>query len=250
MSWLPSARRSFLSQVGSGISAAFAGTLVGGAATLQAQSTGRGRPQPTRHAQDDWFDQLPGRHRLLLDTTTANGLGNALLYANNFLNSSQTGYGLKDSDSAVVIVVRHFATVFAYNDAIWTKYGVTMSQRINFTDPQTQQPAKINVYNSASHGAALPSLGNTLDARLSAECILPCASWPLGSFPVGSRKRPAEPPTLCTTKSSATWSPTPTSCRQGSWQSTEGKNADIPSRRWVSDWEGSRARGVSARRTS
>ena len=166
MSWLPSARRSFLSQVGSGVSAVFGAALVGGAATLQAQSTGRGRPQPTRYAQDDWFDRLPGRHRLLLDTTTANGFGSALLYANNFFNSSQTGYGLKDSDSAVVIVVRHFATVFAYNDAIWTKYGVPLSQRINFNDPQTQQPARINVYNSASHGAALPSLGNTLDAVL------------------------------------------------------------------------------------
>jgi hypothetical protein len=166
MNWLPSARRSFLSQVGSGISAAFAATLVGGAATLQAQSTGRGRPQPSRHAQDDWFDQLPGRHRLLLDTTTADGFGSALLYANNFLNASQTAYGLKDSDSAVVIVMRHFATVFAYNDAIWTKYGATISQRINFDDPQTQQPAKINVYNSASHGAALPSLGNTLETVL------------------------------------------------------------------------------------
>jgi len=166
MSWLPSARRSFLSQVGSGVSAVFGAALVGGAATLQAQSTGRGRPQPTRYAQDDWFDRLPGRHRLLLDTTTANGFGSALLYANNFLNSSQTGYGLKDSDSAVVIVVRHFSTVFAYNDAMWTKYGVPLSQRINFNDPQTQQPAKVNVYNSASHGAALPSLGNTLDAVL------------------------------------------------------------------------------------
>jgi hypothetical protein len=166
MNWLPLARRSFLSQVGSGISAAFAATLIGGAATLQAQSTGRGRPQPSRHAQDDWFDQLPGRHRLLLDTTTADGFGSALLYANNFLNASQTAYGLKDSDSAVVIVMRHFATVFAYNDAIWTKYGATISQRINFDDPQTQQPATINVYNSASHGAALPSLGNTLETVL------------------------------------------------------------------------------------
>jgi hypothetical protein len=153
MSLLPSARRSFLSHVGTGVSAALAAALVGGAARLQAQSPGRARPQPSRHAQDDWLDQLPGRHRLLLDTTTANGVGSALLYANNFFNSSQTGYGLKDSDSAVVIVVRHFATVFAYNDAMWTKYGVPMSQRINFNDPQT-------------HGAALPSLGNTLDAVL------------------------------------------------------------------------------------
>ena len=166
MIWLPLARRSFLSHVGTGVSAVFGATLVGGAATLQAQSTEKRRPEPSRHPQDDWFDQLPGQHRLVLDTTTANGLGGALLYANNFLTASQTGYGLKDSDSAVIIVVRHFATVFAYNDAIWAKYGATISQRINFNDAQTQQPAKINVYNSPSHAAALPSLGNTVDAVL------------------------------------------------------------------------------------
>ena len=72
----------------------------------------------------------------------------------------------EDSDSAIVIVLRHFATVFAYNDAVWTKYGTTISQRINFSDPQTNKPATSNVYNSASHAGVLPSLGNTLDAVL------------------------------------------------------------------------------------
>jgi hypothetical protein len=166
MNWLPSPRRSFLSRAGTAVSAVIGATLVGGGATLQAQSRGTVRRQPSRHAQDDWLDQLPGQHRLILDTTTANGFGSALLYANNFLIASQAGYGLKDADSAVVIVLRHFATVFAYNDAIWAKHGATISPRINFNDPQTKQPARINVYNSAAHAAALPSLGNTLDAVL------------------------------------------------------------------------------------
>jgi intracellular sulfur oxidation DsrE/DsrF family protein len=137
--------------------------LAGGAATLQAQSGATPRAQPRRHAQDDWFDQVPGQHKLLLDTTTANGFGNALLYANNFLVASQNGYGLKDSDSAVVVVARHFSTVFAYNDAMWAKYGSALSQRINFSDPLTKQPATINAFLSPSHSAALPSLGTTLD---------------------------------------------------------------------------------------
>lgn len=166
MSWLPLARRSFLSQIGAGTTAVFGAALVGGESTVQGQSAGTTRAVPRRHAQDDWFDQLPGQHRLLLDTTTADAFGSALLYANNFLTASQTGYGLKDSDSAIVIVVRHFATVFAYNDAIWTKYGTTISQRINFSDPQTKKPATSNVYNSASHAGVLPSLGNTLDSVL------------------------------------------------------------------------------------
>src|SRR5262249_55749618 len=165
MSWLPLPRRSFLSRVGTGVSAAFGASLVGDP-VLEAQSAGSAARQPKRYAQDDWFDQLPGQHRLLFDTTTPNGLGSALLYANNFLRASEASYGLKDSDSAVVIVVRHFSTVFAYNDAIWAKYGGPISQRISFNDAQTNQPPKINVYNSASHVAALPSLGNTVDAVL------------------------------------------------------------------------------------
>ncbi len=167
MSWLPLARRSFLSQFGTGVSAAIgAATLAAGGATLQAQSAGSARRQPKRHAQDNWLDELPGQHRLLLDTTGVTGFGNALLYANNFLNASQAEYGLKDADSAVVIVARHLSTVFGYNDAIWAKYGAILSQRVNFNDPQTQKPATINVYNSTSHSAALASLGITLDAVL------------------------------------------------------------------------------------
>ena len=165
MSWLPSARRSFLSQFGTGVSVAIgAATLAAGGATLGAQSPGSARRQPRRHAQDNWLDELPGQHRLLLDTTSATGFGNALLYANNFLNSSQADYGLKDADSTVVIVARHLATVFGYNDAIWAKFRAMLSQRVNFTNPQTQKPATINVYNSTSHSAALASLGITLDA--------------------------------------------------------------------------------------
>src|SRR5262245_30491476 len=74
MSWSMLARRSFLSQIGTGLSAAAgAATLVAGGATVLAQSAGTGRRQPRRHPQDNWMDEVPGQHRLLLDTTTANG---------------------------------------------------------------------------------------------------------------------------------------------------------------------------------
>ena len=177
MSWLPSARRSFLSQVGSGVSAAFAAALVGGTATLQAQSTGRGRPQPGRHAQDDWFDQLPGRHRLLLDTTTANGFGSALLYANNFLNSSQTGYGLKDSDSAVVIVVRHFSTVFAYARDV-DEAGVPMSQRIDQrpADPAAGQDQCLQLGFTRGGAAKSRQYSRRRAQARSASCRLPAGN--------------------------------------------------------------------------
>ena len=166
MLWMPLARRSFLSQLGTGATTLFGAALAGGAATLQAQSASSGRFQPSLHTQDEWLDKLPGKHRFIFDTTTPDGFGAALLYANNYFLANQTGYGLADSDLAVVIVARHFSTLFAYNDAMWAKHGPALSQRINFNDPQTKQPAKINVYNSAAHVATLPSGGNTLDAVL------------------------------------------------------------------------------------
>jgi intracellular sulfur oxidation DsrE/DsrF family protein len=165
MSWSPLARRSFLSQVGTGVTTVVGASLAGGVA-LQAQSAGNDRRQPSRHPQDEWLDKVPGQHRFILDTTTPDGFGSAILYANNFLIANQNAYGLKDSDSAVVIVARHFSTVFAYNDMIWAKYGAGFSQRLNFMDPQTKQAPKINVYNSAAHVATLPSFNNTLDAVL------------------------------------------------------------------------------------
>jgi intracellular sulfur oxidation DsrE/DsrF family protein len=157
------ARRSFLSWFGGGLTMLGA-TLTGRAS--QAQSVGSGRWQPSRHAQDDWLDQVPGKHRFLLDTTTTDGFGEALLYTNNYFLANQNAYGLGNTDLAVVIVVRHFSTPFAYNDTIWAKYGATLGSMINVNDPQTKQSPKLNVYNSSAHVAALPSFGTTLESIL------------------------------------------------------------------------------------
>src|SRR5471032_874909 len=131
------ARRSFLARLGAGVTVAGT-TLTAGTSLAQAQSP-RGPFQATRHPQDDWLDGLPGGHRFVFDTTTLSGIGNALLYANNFYLASQTGYSLGNADTAVVIVVRHLSTPFGYNDAMWQKYGATMSKMTGAVDPQTKQ---------------------------------------------------------------------------------------------------------------
>jgi len=58
----------------------------------------------------------------VFDTTTPQGFASALQFANNYFVANQSGYGLKDSDLAVVIVARHHSTQYAYNNTIWTKY--------------------------------------------------------------------------------------------------------------------------------
>jgi len=85
---------------------------------------------------------------MVFDTTTPVGLSSALMFARNYFLASQQAYGLKDSDLAVVIVVRHLATPLAYNDAMWAKYGAALSQLIKFTDPRTGQSPTSNLYKS------------------------------------------------------------------------------------------------------
>lgn len=115
------ARRSFLSRLTATIGLAGL-ALSPGVAAAQGPATFRA----ARHKEDDWLDTLGTQHRFVFDTTTTPAFSDALRFANNFLIANQAGYGLKDSDSGVVLVARHFSTVYAYNDAMWTKYGATL----------------------------------------------------------------------------------------------------------------------------
>lgn len=158
-------RRSFLSRLAAG--ATVLGATVFGSRPAAAQSTSAAPWRPARHPQDDWLDQIPGSHRFILDTTSPLGLGSSLIFTNNFFVASQNGYKLGDADAAVVIVVRHNSTPFAYTDAIWTKYGTAIGEAAGgFDDPKTKTRPTTNVYNSGGYGSALPNNGVTLDALI------------------------------------------------------------------------------------
>ena len=159
----PLERRSFLSRLSAGVTA-FAAVVAGGAATGYGQSGSPTSWQPLRHEKDDWMDKVPGKHRMVFDSTTPDSLGNALAFANNFIRVNRTDYGLQNSDMAVIVVVRHNSTGFGYNDGIWAKYGVPISKRAGFSDPKTNEAAKSNLYNSSEYGNQLPNRGNTLDS--------------------------------------------------------------------------------------
>ncbi len=62
--------------------------------------------QPTCHAQEAWLDKMPGKHRMILDATTASG-----------------------ADLAIVLCLSHSVTVFAFTDAIWSKHGKAFRRR-------------------------------------------------------------------------------------------------------------------------
>jgi intracellular sulfur oxidation DsrE/DsrF family protein len=141
----PHARRFFLTQVAPGLTALGVAAVTANPAA--AQSVEAARWQPERHTQDDWLD-LPGKHRLVFDTTEQEGLSNALLYATNYYSASNSAYGLQNSDLAVVVIARHTSTPYAYTDAIWSKYGVPIS---NFV-ARGKEPSMTNAYNRQLSG--------------------------------------------------------------------------------------------------
>ena len=136
----PLPRRSFLTQVGTGAAIGAGAAITIPVAT--AQSVGSAPWQAARHEQDDWLDKIPGKHRMVFDTTQPAGMSSALIYATNYYNANQSSYGLQNADLAVVIIARHISTVFAYNEAMWAKYGDPIS---NFVD-RTKDPSKTNTY--------------------------------------------------------------------------------------------------------
>jgi intracellular sulfur oxidation DsrE/DsrF family protein len=159
-------RRSFLSKLAAG--AAIVGGTVFKSRPAAAQSSSGAAPwRPARHTQDDWLDQIPGSHRFILDTTSPQGLGSSLIFTNNFFVASQNGYGLGNADAAVVIVLRHNSTAFAFTDAMWAKYGAAIGAAAgNFDDPKTKAKPTVNVYNVGGYGPALPNNNVTLDALI------------------------------------------------------------------------------------
>jgi len=150
--WLqsPMARRLFLTRLGAGAGAV--GMTLAHSPVAEAQAPAESPWRPARHAQDDWYDKIPGVHRFVFDTSTPDGMGLALQFAGNFYTANQDAYGLKESDLAVVIVARHRATEFAYQDSIWAKYGKQLSEHSEYTDPKTKLPPTINIY-AATEGS-------------------------------------------------------------------------------------------------
>lgn len=99
---------------------AAAGTV--GVQATRAQG-GAESTSPTLYEQDAWMSAMGGRHRVVLDVTSPEGLPDVIRFAGNLFNGHKTGYGVEEADVAVLICLRHAATPYGYTDAIWSKYG-------------------------------------------------------------------------------------------------------------------------------
>lgn len=151
------ARRS----VFTGIGATAAGLAIA-SQSARAQSGASAGFQPARDSADAWMGQLSGTHRVFIDSATALGGAEAVLYANN-LFAAQEGpdYNGDPADFAMVVCFRHFSTPFGYNDAMWAKYGEIFNSVMNFPDPATGEAPTANMLNQDRRD--VPNFGFTID---------------------------------------------------------------------------------------
>jgi hypothetical protein len=161
----PPERRSFLTSLNAGVTS-LAALAVGSIAFAQEKEkpTATTRWEPARHDKDDWLDKQSTKHRLVFDTTTPDGFGEALAFAANFVRVNRVEYGVQNNELALLIVVRHRSTPFGYSDAIWAKYGAAMAAQSKFEDPKSKAAPKTNVYNSTDYEDLLPNRGVNLDS--------------------------------------------------------------------------------------
>lgn len=149
----------------SGLTAAAA--TVGHISATHGQTDTPGVPdQSASSGKDDaWLDYKPqALHRILFDTTSSAGLGQAVAFADVYFNVNKKSYGVDAANLSVLIVMHHFSTPFGFDDAIWSKYGKAISDKgDHVTDPRTKRAPTLNVYNTEAIDS-LKNGGTTLDS--------------------------------------------------------------------------------------
>jgi intracellular sulfur oxidation DsrE/DsrF family protein len=135
MSKLVTDRRSLITGLGAAATAAALGSA-------EAHAQGASTPfTPTLHPQDAWMSAMPGKHRVVLDVTSPDGVPDGIRFAGNLFNGNKSGYGVEEADMAIIVCLRHSATAYGYGDGIWSKHGKTL-------DSRAATPPTANPYNS------------------------------------------------------------------------------------------------------
>jgi intracellular sulfur oxidation DsrE/DsrF family protein len=99
--------------------------------------------EPARHPQDDWMDAMAGKHRVILDLTTPEALPEGIRFAGNLFTGHKNGYGLEEREIAIIMVLRHSATAYGYNNTLWAQHGKVL-------DSKAEVPPTGNPYDSGN----------------------------------------------------------------------------------------------------
>jgi intracellular sulfur oxidation DsrE/DsrF family protein len=116
-------RRGFLGMLASGAAALGLTALTSPLQVNAQQEKGGGKPVQTmpKNEADMWFDKLKGRHRVVYDATQPHEIF-PFAWPKVFLMTNEAT-GSPASDCGVVVVLRHSAIGYAFQDKMWEKYS-------------------------------------------------------------------------------------------------------------------------------
>lgn len=133
---------------------AAAATALGLGATLPAAAATADAGSPSTDFTR-WLDSINGRQKALLDMREPNG-GMALAWAWVFLFTAPQAYGISESETGVVMVLRHNAIPIALADGVWQKYK--LGEFFNIQDPDTGTAAVRNPFYATMKDPFLPDM--------------------------------------------------------------------------------------------
>jgi intracellular sulfur oxidation DsrE/DsrF family protein len=138
-------RREFLGVLTGGMATLSAATL---AAPLEAEAKTNLSSELTMENADAWFDTIKGKHRAVFDATRPHEIF-PFAWPRVFLLSNAK-MGTPEKEVSVVVVLRHAAIPYAFEDRLWAKYNFGTVFKAD--DPATKAPATRNPFSKPKPG--------------------------------------------------------------------------------------------------
>ena len=145
-------RRSFLGSIATGAAALGIATI---ASPFSASAAGK--PLVVNaDGPDAWFDKIKGKHKIVFDATRPHEIMPFAWPRVFLLTNGATG--TPEKDCSVVVILRHDAIPYAFEDKIWAKYK--FGEVFKADDPATKAPSVRNPFWKPKAGEyKLPGFG-------------------------------------------------------------------------------------------
>ncbi len=143
----------------------FLGTLIKGATTLGLLTFATPMklkadpifPEEPLSGDDAWFAKIKGKHRIVFDATQPHGIY-PFAWPRVFLMSNEAT-GTIEKECGVVVVLRHTAIPYAFENRLWEKYK--FGEVFKAEDPATNTPSVRNPFWQPKVGDfSAPGIGN------------------------------------------------------------------------------------------
>jgi hypothetical protein len=149
------ARRQFLSSIAAGATAIGLASLP---LKLNAKSSHYlNENEFEQSSPDEWFNQIKGKHRIVFDATQPHEIYPFAWPKVFLLTNAATGTAAKDCSA--VVVLRHTAIGYAFEDRLWEKYK--FGEMFEAKDPKTKSASLRNPFWKPMTGDfKVPGIGN------------------------------------------------------------------------------------------